>query len=190
MNPRGLVPAIIHKGNSVYESSVCIEYIDEEWEGGKALLPKDTYQRAVVRILSDHISKKVVPPLYRILMKKTDEERDAAKQELIDAVKLLFEDFDSSKGPLFGGDHLNMVDIMLFPFAYRLQLILPHYREFCLPKEGLERYHEWFAAASVCESVRKTLPEEDKLLKEYKKYAEATAQSKVAEAIRKGTALP
>ena len=190
VNPRGLVPAIVHKGQSVYESSVCIEYIDEEWDTDKHLLPGDAYQRAHVRILSDHISKKVVPPFYHLLMKKSEEERTAAKQQLTDALKLLFRELDSSKGPLFGGQALNMVDIMLFPFAYRFQVILPYYRDFSPPSEGLEQYHQWYAAACKCSSVCGTMPDDKKLVESYKRYAEDTADSRVADAVRKGTALP
>lgn len=190
VNPRGLVPAILHNGKAVYESSVCIEYIDEEWETGKQLLPRDAYQRARVRILSDHIGKKVIPPFYALLMKKSEQERSAAKQEIERSLKSLFEELESQDGPLFGGKAPNMVDIMLFPFAYRFQVILPHFRGFTLPVEGLERYYRWYEAACECESVKKTLPENAKLIESYKRYAEDTAKSAVADAIRKGTALP
>ncbi len=70
---------------------------------------------------------------------------------------------------------------MLFPFAYRFQLILPHYRGFT---EGLERYYRWYAAACECESVKKTLPDDSKLIESYKRYAEDTAKSAVAKAVR------
>lgn len=191
VNPRGLVPAIVHNGKTVYESAVCIEYIDEAWETDKNLLPKDPYQRACVRTQSDYIGKKVVPPFYHLLMKKSDEERTVAKQELVAALKLLFDEKDHSNGPLFGGQVLNMVDIMLVPFAYRFKVILPRYRDWSIPEAaGLERYHQWYAAVSLCDSVRNTMPEDERLVESYKRYAEDTAQSLVAEAVRKGTALP
>ena len=190
VNPRGLVPAIVHKGKSVYESSICIEYIDEEWETGKDLLPKDAYQRARVRILSDQIGKKVVPPLYALLMKKSEQERTTAKQEIESSLKSLFEGMENQDGPFFGGKTLNMVDVMLFPFAYRFQVLLPVYRGYTPPMEGLEQYYKWYAAACEYDSVKKTLPDTNKLIESYKRYAEDTAKSAVAEAIRKGTALP
>lgn len=46
INPRGLIPVIVHNGKSIYESHVCIEYIDESWPNEPRLLPKDPYQRA------------------------------------------------------------------------------------------------------------------------------------------------
>ncbi len=102
VNPRGLVPAILHNEKAVYESSICIEYIDEEWETGKYLLPRDdAYQRVRVRILSDHIGKKIVPPFYSLLMKKSEQERTNAKQEIERSLKSLFEAMEDQGGPLF-----------------------------------------------------------------------------------------
>ena len=193
MNPRGLVPAIVHNGKAVYESAVCIEYVDEAWQTDKHLLPSDPYERAKVRILSDHISKKVVPPFYQLLMKKGEEERADASQNILNGLKSLFSDLDSGSGPFFGGSTLNMVDIMLAPFAYRFDVILGHYRNFQIPKEGraeLVRYHKWYAALMDNENFKKTLPDERKLLESYQRYADGSAKSLVGEAIRKGTGLP
>lgn len=189
INPRGLVPVIVHNGKSVCESAVCIEYVDEVWETGRRLLPKDPYQRARIRMQSDYIGKKVVPPFYNLLM-KSNGERTVAKQELVAALKVLFDEKEQSSAPLFGGQALNMVDIMLVPFAYRFEVILPRYRDWSVPKAGLERYHQWYAAVCQQESVCKTMPDEEKLVESYRRYAEDTAQTLVADAVRKGTVLP
>ena len=164
VNPRGLVPAIVHKGKSIYESSICIEYIDEEWETGKDLLPKDPYQRARVRILNDQIEKKIVPPLHTLLMRKSasEQERATAKEKIESSLKSLFEDMED--GPFFGGKTLNMVDMMLFPFAYRFHVILPVFKDYTLPVEGMERYYKWYAAASENENVKRTLPDTKKFI--------------------------
>ncbi|KAK2186874.1 hypothetical protein NP493_185g01012 [Ridgeia piscesae] len=47
VNPRGLVPAILHNGRAVYESQVCIEYVDDAWPGGKSLLPKGCVRKSL-----------------------------------------------------------------------------------------------------------------------------------------------
>ena len=144
INPRGLVPAIVHNNRLIIESTVCIEYVDEAWMTDRFLLPGDPYERAQVRILSDHISKKVVPPYYQMLIKKDEGERAEAKKNLTAAISFLFEKEPSSDGPFFGGKTLNMVDIMLAPHAYRVQLILKHYRGFSIPDDTpeLQRFHK------------------------------------------------
>ena len=193
VNPRGLVPAIVHNGKAVYESAVCIEYVDEAWKTEKQLLPCDPFERAQVRILSDHISKKVVPPFYQLLMKKGDKERVEAAESILSGLKSLYSDFDSSTGPFFGGKSLNMVDIMLAPFAYRFDVILSHYRNFRIPSEEqaeLAKYHEWYTALVDNENFKKTLPDKQKLIDCYQRYADGSAKSLVGEAVRKGTGLP
>ena len=192
VNPKGLVPAIEHNGKVIVESTVCIEYVDEAWNTDRHLLPSDPYDRAQVRLLSDHITKKVVPLYYQMLMKKDEAARTEAKKNITEALTSLFESEPSSDGPFFGGKSLNMVDIMLAPHAYRFQLILKHYREFSVPNDTpeLQRFHRWFAAVLQNSTFKQTLPEEQRLIDEYKRYADDVTNSQVAQAIRKGTALP
>ena len=192
INPKGLVPAIVHNDKVIVESTVCIEYVDEAWRTDKFLLPSDPYERAQVRILSDHISKKVVPPYYQMLIKRDEGERAEAKRNLTEAIASLFEKEPSNGGPFFGGKSLNMVDIMLAPHAYRVQLILKHYRGFSIPTDSVElqRFHKWFSALLQHDTFKKTLPEEQRLIDEYRRYADDFTNSQVAQAIRKGTALP
>jgi glutathione S-transferase len=108
-------------------------------------------------------------------------------------LKSLFGDFDSSSGPFFGGESLNMVDIMLAPFAYRFHVILSHYRNFQIPGQGsaeLVKYQQWYTALTRNEGFRKTLPDEQKLIEKYQRYADGSAKSLVGDAVRKGTGLP
>ncbi len=59
INPVGLVPAIVHNGNTIRESSICIEYVDEAWPEGRRIMPRDPFERAHQRMWSDHITKRV-----------------------------------------------------------------------------------------------------------------------------------
>lgn len=189
INPRGLVPVIVHNGKPVYESPVCIEYVDEAWKTDRNLLPTDVYQRAFARIWSNFIGSKIEAPYYRLLMKKDQAERDEAIDSIVKATKMLFAELDKKSGPFFGGQALNKIDIMLFPYAHRFQVVLPHYRGFTLPKEGteFERYYQWYAACTERESIKKTIPDDTRLIESYQRYADDSVKSKVADAIRKGT---
>ena len=189
VNPNGLVPTIIHKGVSVSESSICIQYVDEAWNNDKHLLPTDPLDRARVRMWCDHITKKVEPAFYRMLIKRSDVERKQAKEELLSGLAAVVQAMDP-QGPLFSGRELGMVDIMLIPYAFRFATILFQYRGFSIEdNEKWKRYHIWYKAALECNSVKKTLPDTQKLIENYKRYADDATDSQ-AQSIRRGNALP
>ena len=190
INPRGLVPTIVHNGKSIYDSPVCLEYIDEVWQGkGVSLMPTDPYDRAYVRIWSGFVSNKLVSPFFKMLLKPKGEEREAARQAF--ATNLLeFTKAMDPIGPFFMGPNLGFIDIMYAPWAASM-FILKHYRGFEVPKTAeYERYWKWWEAVKENTHVKATLPDQDKLLKTYERYADGTATSLLADAVRKGEELP
>jgi len=53
------VPTLLHKGRSICESQIILEYIDEIWDHSPKLLPEDPYQRAKVRFWANYYDQKV-----------------------------------------------------------------------------------------------------------------------------------
>ena len=88
------------------------------------------------------------------------------------------------KGPFFCGDHLSHVDVALLPWAQRFY-ILEHYRGFVIPPE-MTKYHSWLQACRDLPSVSGTTPDVDEYLAHIGRYADASARSKVANAVRSG----
>ena len=194
VNPRGLVPVIIHEGKSVYESSVCIEFLDDLFpEKAPHLLPQDPHLKAKARLLSDHISKKIVPPFYALLQKQTEEDRSKAREAIIDGVAQLMRDAGST-GPFLLGAEPTLPDIMLAPHAHRFDIVLGHFRDFAIPSgekgEEFKRFHQWMDAVNNWDAFKKTLAEKQKLVGMYVRYADNSAKTLVADAIRDGTAFP
>ena len=69
--------------------------------------------------------------------------------------------------------------------------ILTHYRGFDVPRTPeFERFHKWFEAVNSLDFVRKTKADNQKLIEFEAKYADNTAQSEAATAVRKGTVIP
>ena len=59
-NPvHGKVPVLLHNGRPIAESLVILEYIDETWDSGPSILPKDPLERANSRLWTKLIDDKV-----------------------------------------------------------------------------------------------------------------------------------
>jgi hypothetical protein len=42
----------------------------------------------------------------------------------------------SPQGPFFAGTTFGAIDLLMIPFAYRIDVLLGHYRDFALPSAG------------------------------------------------------
>ena len=163
INPDGQVPAMIDQGNPLYESNICIEYIDETWESPTSLdlLPKDPAGKAKARIWCDFIEKKIITPFF--CMRK-EEERENAKQKLLDGFARISAEMARSEGPFFAGAEIGMVDIAFAPFINRL-IIAEVFFNFKIPKtERYTGFHKWWEAVQKHPSYMETKVDDDFLL--------------------------
>lgn len=60
LNPNGVVPALVHDGRVLHESSVIAEYLDE-WQPEPPLMPADPYARALLRNFVRWIDEHCLP---------------------------------------------------------------------------------------------------------------------------------
>lgn len=175
LNPRGLVPVLELNGKSVYESDICIEFIDEYGGPNNKLLPLDPMERAKTRIICGFISREVIPAFYGMLLKQNKDTQEKIKSELLQNLKTLME-YKSESSTYFGGDKLGMADIMLLPFALRFP-VLRHYRGFEIPmNDNYKNFHKWITACKEQPSVVKSSGDVDKAIMVYQSYAEGTTK--------------
>ncbi|KAK6774693.1 hypothetical protein RDI58_029932 [Solanum bulbocastanum] len=114
MNPvHHKIPVLVHKGKSICESNIIIQYIDEIWKNNFPLLPSEPYQRAKAMFLVDFINKKVHGSSVKVWMGQ-NEEQENGKKELLEWSKFLEEELGDKL--YFGGDVFGFVDIVLVPF--------------------------------------------------------------------------
>ncbi|TKY49318.1 glutathione S-transferase [Spatholobus suberectus] len=159
MNPvHKKIPVLIHKGKPICESLIVVQYIEEVWNDRNPLLPSDPYKRAQARFWADYVDKKIYD-LGRKIWTSKGEEKEAAKKEFIEALKLLEEQLGDKT--YFGGDNLGFVDIALVPF-YAWFKAYDTFGSLNIESE----YPKFIAWAKRCmqkESVSKSLPDQNKV---------------------------
>ncbi|KAJ2974981.1 hypothetical protein NUW58_g8486 [Xylaria curta] len=154
-------------------------------------------ERARCRLWIDHVGSKIVPGFYRLLQHTPEKEYSIseARAKFLDAIKTFVKEMDDG-GPWFLGERFSLVDIMLAPWAKRLFLI-DHYKPggVGIPGTGEDeevwrRWRVWFEAIAARKSVLDTWSADEMYVQAYRRYAEDTTQSEVAQATRKGERLP
>mmetsp|Transcript_29877 Transcript_29877/g.54414 ORF Transcript_29877/g.54414 Transcript_29877/m.54414 type:complete len:287 (+) Transcript_29877:57-917(+) len=192
--PKGLVPAFEYTKpdgvvDRIYESLVCVDYVEEAFPDGNPLYPKDPAVRARMRVWMTYVGEKVIPHFYRMLMKETAEERQQEIQNLLDGLKGFAEAMDPitpSGGAFFLGDTFSAADIAMCPWWRRFYSIGQVYRGLEIPREApFDRLHAWGDACDARPSVANTIVNQERLTANYSGYADGTATSTVAQTLVK-----
>ena len=126
------------------------------------------------------------------MVRKDDNERKEHFKKLVAGLTAFSQELSKTSGPTFLADsQLSNVDVALIPWAFRYY-VLEHYRgpEYRIPQTeaALEPYHAWYDHVMQLDSVQRTLPDKDRYLEHIYKYADGSARSKVANAVRRGVA--
>merc|ERR1712007_11298 len=183
-NPKGLVPTLALEGKQpIYESLICVEYASDLSTNGMSLLPKCPTQRAYARIQADWVNKNICSPFYRILVRTDPEERREGFETMQKNLEIVAKEI---KGPFFFGESMSVVDIDLFPWMYRVidAKIVEKYRSWSFQMPS--NLETWYSTMLAQPSVISTLADPGRLSDTYKRYADATAESAVGDALRKG----
>mmetsp|Transcript_8848 Transcript_8848/g.30098 ORF Transcript_8848/g.30098 Transcript_8848/m.30098 type:complete len:201 (-) Transcript_8848:260-862(-) len=188
-----MVPTLLDPatGRVVTESLVAVEFVDEVARGrpGAAppLMPGDPFGNARARVWASWVNAKCCSPYYAVLCKQDRADQRAAFDGLLASLRRFARELPEA-GPFFGGGSLSAVDVALLPWALRFY-VFEIYRgeDFAIPDDGeLARYHRWLEAARALPAVSSTTPPADRYAEHIKKYATASARSKVANAVRRG----
>ncbi|XP_027342979.1 probable glutathione S-transferase [Abrus precatorius] len=159
MNPvHKKVPVLMHNGKPICESLIAVEYVNEVWNDQSPLLPSDPYQRAQARFWANYVDTKVYESAIQFWTTE-GEEKEAAKKDFLDYLKLLEEQMEDK--PYFGGDNFGLVDVALVPlfcFFYTYSAYTSFINEALYPK-----IIAWAKRCTQIESVSKCFPEEQKV---------------------------
>ena len=200
-NPSALVPTLIpidssgksDEKKSVYESLVTIDFVDQVSgaSGEDRLVPEDPYEAARCRVWADKVNRELCSPYYGVLVRIDEEERMENFENLIKGLTAFSKELVKTPGPLFlANGQLSNVDLALVPWAYRYY-VFEHYRgeKYVITPElypELQPYFDWYDHVMEVDAVKRTLPDKDRYLEHIGKYADSSARSKVANAVRRG----
>ena len=120
LNPYGKVPVLVDDDTVVYDSTIIIEYLDEEYPI-PALLPEDdSQQRAKARLLEDYCDNSFIPPTTMLLAQalraegdRDDQRVEQAREELRRCLYFLREHLDGNK--FLVGDEFSLADAAFAP---------------------------------------------------------------------------
>lgn len=190
-NPHGLVPTIVQPGSPpIFDSLVTVEYADDlaAASGAPRIMPTSPAQRALARMRADWINRSIASPFYTVLVRKEQHER----KEAFDKLRANITQFANEiEGPLYFGNQISSVDIAAFPWIYRILhcKVLENFRGWGIDLEPAvsAKLDTWQRSMMNIPSVQKTLPDTQQLVASYTRYADGTALSKVAEAVRQGS---
>ena len=202
-NPLGMVPTLVPpetfhatagdpKKNVVTESLVCVQFIDELTNGGTTpIMSSCPYERARARVDADWVNKNICSKYYHVLVRQDPAEQREAFEAILSGLATFAEWCEEGDGAFYAGKQTpGLVDYALFPWAWRLP-VFEHYRgaDYKIPQTAaLESYHKWMSAMLAREQVKKTLPPWEDYLAHIGRYADGSARSKVANAVRAGRA--
>ena len=170
----------------VIDSLRTVEFIDDYHHNeGLELFVGTPTQRAETKFWMDFVGSEIIPYFYCFLKAfEAGEARDESKTRMLKGLET-FTQTMSDDGPFFNGSQFGAVDIAFAPFAYRINQILAHYRNFHLSEESGDwsRYNRWYDAVIAEPAFRKTSVDqqnyEQRLIEFYRSYSLGGGQSDV-----------
>lgn len=183
ISPYAKVPVLLHAGAVLYESAVINEYIEEVFPQ-PALMPSTPLSRAQARIWIDFANARMVPHVYKFMLRQDREGQELHRERLTEAVLMMEREglAKLSSGPFWLGERPGLVDYTFFPHVQRFA-VLEHYRDFRLPAE-CQRLRAWIEAMHALPEVQATRADTAVLIRNWRKYAHNTSTGTTARDMR------
>ncbi|XP_062113920.1 glutathione S-transferase U10-like [Humulus lupulus] len=169
------VPVLVHKGSPISESLVILQYIDEFWSTNNYtnLLPKDPYERALIRFWANFYDHKIISAIYTICESKIGNEREKAVEELSELLKIFEEGIQRDfprKLPFFDNENnVSFLGIVVNSYA----CVYPAFHEtvaVIISPEKNPTFLSWVNALRENPLVKDTLPDHHRLVRSLNAY--------------------
>ncbi len=184
VSPYSKVPVLRHNGQTIYESAVINEYLDEIFPE-PSLMPLGAAARALARIWIEYCNSQFCPVFYKLLLSQDGDARKELSEKLIQT--LLFIENEGlvklqGDGPFWMGDKPGLVDLTYYPFFERF-VVLEHYRGIEIPQE-CQRLKKWLKMMLRHASALATANTGEFHINNYQKYADGSANGVTAKEMK------
>ncbi|CAM0956163.1 unnamed protein product [Alopecurus aequalis] len=170
------VPVLIHNGETIAESLVIVEYVDELWHNaGSAILPTDPYQRAVARFWAAYTDTKLLSAYIGINTAATEEEREEKVNDTVAVIGQLEAVLPNGKA-FFAGDSVGYLDIVVGCHLSWLEAFSKMYGVVLIDATKTPLFAAWAERFGRTEAAKGVVPDTD-ILAEYAKKRRAEALS-------------
>ncbi|XP_068220330.1 pyrimidodiazepine synthase-like isoform X2 [Palaemon carinicauda] len=147
-NPLGKVPVLEKDGETIYESLITCDYLDEVYPN-PPLYPSDPWKKAQDKVLIDRWAK-VSQAWYKIRFAVGNEEMmKKALQELHEGLDIYEVELKKRGTKFFGGEKPGMLDYMIWPWAERICVLQEISGDVFLTEERYPTIISW--TSSMCE---------------------------------------
>tara|TARA_Y100001934_G_scaffold116263_1_gene142285 strand:+ start:812 stop:1417 length:606 start_codon:yes stop_codon:yes gene_type:complete len=157
VSPYGKVPVIVDDGQTIYESAIINEYLDEKYKS-IPMMPEEPVERAKARIWMDYCTNKYLTLSRKLLVDHGNEElqtenKKKMEESLIYIEKECFE--KNANGPFWLGNNISLVDLHYAPFFERFgafkELFGVEWPEECI------KISDWWSAVQKRDSYKITV---------------------------------
>jgi glutathione S-transferase len=167
VSPYGKVPALSHDGNTIYESLIINEYLDEVFPEPR-LMPAGPIGRAKARIWAHYCDNYYVTDTSSLVRTRDPGETRRLVGVVQDRMRFMETEGLaklSGGGPYWFGAQVSLLDLAWYPFFERLPA-LTHWRGLTIP-EDCSRLKAWRDAMAGREAVRRIAHDGDFYIKHY-----------------------
>lgn len=161
------IPVFIHDGKSMAESLVILEYIDETWKETNPILPTHPFERAQARFWAKFIDDKLMYSM-KIVMRGSEEEREKAKEEVEELLKVLENEVKGKKLFERNGNEIGYLDLVFIIVAYWIPVLLEAIDEEMLTRDKFPSLCSWADHLLGCHLIKEKLPHREELLAFYR----------------------
>lgn len=167
-SPFGKVPALeLENGDVLYESLIIVDYLDEKYKA-QHLHSQDPLQKAKDRLLIEDFNR-VVNTMYKVLSSigRVSLEDD---EVVANGLSTFERDLANRGTPFFGGTKPGMLDLMIWPWCERAEILKLFGNANLLKKDKYRRLLEWSRRMALEPTVKRSMMDSDTHIKYLQSY--------------------